>query len=138
MKKIFIILAVSMSMGACTSLKQMGGRHKEERQELRVQQKAKKKNLGEKHVSDIEAIDLKYDKTIEDAKFTLKEIRSQKIKEKQETGKVHMDEAKKMKLRLKAERQLLSTKQALEFAVYGTKKHAQLKFIIAELEEFLK
>lgn len=138
MKKVLIILALALSMGACSSLKEMGGKHKEARQELRQEQKAEKKNLGNEHLAEVKALNDKYMDDIEKAKATLKAIREQKKAEKKELGKEHLEEAKKLKLRLKAERELLSAKNALEFAVYGTRKHAELKFIIAELEEFLK
>lgn len=108
MKKILLVLLV-LSTTACSSLGTMNSKHKEQRKELRTEQKAKKKALGQEHKEEFRVL-----------------------------GAEHKAEAKNLKIRLEKERELLKAKQALEFAVYGTKKYKELKELIASLEAFLK
>jgi hypothetical protein len=138
MMKVLFVLTLAMSMGACSGLKEVGEKHRETRQSLRAEQLAEKKELGTKHKMEMTVVNAKYDSDIQQARITLKEIREKKSAEKREVGEKQMTEARDLKFRLKAERELLSAKNSLEVSEYGTRKHAELKFIVQELEDFLK
>ncbi|MGL5646962.1 MAG: hypothetical protein ACRDDY_03845 [Clostridium sp.] len=109
MKKVLVILALTLSMGACSSLKEVGEKHKAERKELRAEQREEKMALN-KELS-------------EEIKVILSEYKAKKTKLKNE-----MD----------SKRKVLEAKHLIEFTIYSGGKFKDLEEVLDKLNEFLK